>query len=1807
MDIVDHRRTDQRFTDKNQRLVRGIVDQQGVEIFSVMEQRAADTEGTSLVEVVLTGGAPWGFTLKGGLEHREPLLITKIEEGSKAAAAGKLQAGDEIVSINEFLTGYRQEAICLVKGSHKLLTLVVKRKMKMVDIVAQKMPSETDVHVARSFLTKILRSSMRKNRFKGRNEPVSRPHSWHSTKFTESQSEAAKTKLAPAVWSTRCDASSFSHDLSNSWDQTNLQRVSDQFSSLGSMDSLDHSSHSYQHGRLSPAKSNNSIDNLGGGSNSKRDSAYSSFSTSSSTPDYTLSKSNAASTENMLYKVGQCDSGRYGNGRHSQSLNENSRLDDRQGYLQLPARNGGRESPRTEEQPGSRHSSSGRSSFGPVWHVPEKKKRAPSPPPPPPPVRSDSFAATKVHEKGLLPPYSERPATQNVQKPQPRVADGPPIEAADYQQKLIRVSERGPDARRSYNPPPKKESPSSYLSMDSYNNNQLNANRLQSLSSTDVRIGQPPNAYVAHHQRQYSDESTLYTHTRSTAVPKQQSVGSYYSSMQELPTGNFNQYYNQAQVRTSSASLANPPTEQNMESAGHSRYYCVTARQPAQSVSQASLVKVENWKGSTGTESAQGLSERNSAAPTKVQKPKYPLPHPEVQENNGYYRLEDSHDRSPASMEEMPSVKPIVDERGSQKSNSGYHLESHYIGFTHNKQDNLKNCGGVQQRSQQKEPQWPEDEGKICPQKTPMLHSLAQESKHLASKQMEPPNSRRQDALDPLATKQQRRSDRYATTLRNEIQMRRAKLQKSKSDATLTGPNEVEEEAEIWKEESAENSTSSSDGSFNNTYKDHLKEAQARVLGATSFRRRDLEPVLLEHPASPSDTLPSYPTTTSSHPNKDANLQPAFLEAPQSKLIPVAAGGASHTSRIGGRKRFTAEQKVRSYSEPDKMNEVGVGKTHHHSNNPDKATTFADRRKFFESTSKPAFLKPANRPNQQGSFEEQSEVRSSRKLHPNETEESWYERRARAASFGYESSLGALHEDKDNYRDISKKYSDRYMMLEQQRLGTFAEYEATWNEQRKPSEAKNSGMYHSADNILDSGVEEHSKPQYVHERSRSSPSADFYGKNIVVQAKKKAENSQTDQKLPGAKSTDCNISVARLSDGRHKECKSDEKLPVNDQSTEDKRRSTSRQTQPEQLLRTSAENRERAVTLPSDYGYIIQEGETEFKNRDFNKDVPTYLESHTLNNNRIRSQSTGLDNPSSNITAAPYNKKKGPVPQRPPPPKLDKYKRQDIPSSLIDSSESLLSSQRAVGLCSPSIEGPLSTIPAPALDTASTAAEPARAASQSGENQHGKVLENEHRTIEKPDVAQHTTTSSKYPCLLKPSMDVPRSPSPQFAPQRLTDKPPVSIKNETPSRIEKLMENNTTVKMVPIKILHSESHSEKESRQYLLHNIEPISVPDQQEKDQIKTLGTKEQSYSLFCAYTRQKEEQMKEEQDRTCDATQNELLWEEVKDSVSLSPANNAGKANDRAVDDLKTEELAREIVGKDRSLADILDPNIKMKTTMDLMEGIFPKDEQLLEEAQQRRKILPKQNSPKPAEEKKNEESTASLATSSSYYNTSAPKAELLIKMKDMQEQIVEEEEDSEDELDHDLSEKKQELIDSISRKLQVLREARESLQEDIQANIALGEEVEEIVKQVCKPNEFDKFRMFIGDLDKVVSLLLSLSGRLARVENALNSLDETASTEEKRTLTDKRKLLIRQHEDAKELKENLDRRERVVFDILASYLNEENLADYEHFVKMKSALIIEQRKLEDKIKLGEEQLKGLTDSLPLESRQLEHRITF
>ncbi|NXR65251.1 SHRM2 protein, partial [Rhadina sibilatrix] len=1623
----------------------------------------------------------------------------QIEDGSKAAAVDKLLAGDEIVGINDVgLSGFRQEAICLVKGSHKTLKLVVKR----------------------------------------RNDLACRPHSWHATKFTESQPEAATSHLpssnACASWHSSYHASSCSsHDLSNSWDQSSLYRTSDQFSSLGSMDSWDHTPQVAQYGRLSSARSNSSIDHLG--SQSKRDSAYGSFSTSSSTPDHTLSNADTSSTENMLYKVGPWETAKHGS-KSGQFLNDSSGTEDKPGYLPVPIQYENNKNTRTEEHSDGKLTNLGRSSFGPVWYVPDKKKSS-SPPPPPPPLRSDSFAATKGHEKAHGPVYSEGASTQHftaLNRSQPRTDWS--LETAEQQRRPSRACDRRISCSNYKSDLSSEHTFSS--AGERYSSNAGTVNKLQpSLSSTDVRFAQP--AYTYHHQHQYSDESTFYHSARILAAPKDQQHYLSYSGIQDA-------------------------AEQKVDNTGQNRYYCVTAKQPAQGSSKPLQVKDDSWKPAVGTDESLGPHE-NSAVFTMAPNPKYYLPQQSIEssltryENSSHYLVDREGDATCVVVEE--SKKPNHTEKSGQK----------------------KSCENSSEEN---------ESSKISPQKTPMLHSLAQEGKKQSDNNPEVVTER-QTTFDTHLSKQARRSDRFATTLRNEIQMRRAKLQKSRSTATLVGSSETEECSETWKPDSTENITTSPDTNFTSTYKDHLKEAQARVLSATSFKRRDLEPSPAEYlPRSPERKTGSYNSSLLALASEDVS---GFLEATQAKPNPTGSG-THHVSRIGARKRFTTEQKLKSYSEPEKMNEVGMSEAECHAHcrpniSEEALGSFADRWKFFEETSKPAFRKSSQKPGPHGVAEGQPE-RSDRKAQ--EGEDLWNERRGRVASVAPETARAS----KDSaHRGSSNRAAERIGKSAQpQRLGTFAEYEASWKEQWKPVEPRGSGRYHSADNILDTGHEQHGKSQYTHERSRSSPSTDFYKQEVSVEVRRQAEDLKEDGEsiFSNINNLDERNCTVRQSDTVTLRENPQEKSNQLDQNLGHKWKPSVRPLHVQEPTVLPHESRGRSGTLPSDYRYS-QENVNE-KSKDCSLPHLPYSEPQTLNENHS-CQSWGKGEENHRIEPVLLNKKRGPAPQRPPPPKRDKYRRPDISApSLGTSSESLLVAASQ-----------------PFLSSSSSSAEVF--ASQSSLCQSPAVFSGKLKSANPQQLQQVSSTenvcqyleekthlkseSSKYRYLQKPGMESSRSPSPQFAPQKLTDKPPVSLQDENPARIERVIDNNTTVKMVPIKIVHSESSAEKESRQSLVSTMEPPALPSGLEKDQIKTLSTSEQSYSRFCAYTRQGVEPEPEARTKPVDPQPAEEPGSNLKDSSSATQASSYVKAKEKTFEDWKSEELAREIVGRDKSLADILDPNVKIKTTMDLMVGIFPKDEHLLEEAQQRRKLLPKVPSPKISEEKKEEQSAPSaisLTTNSTYYSTSAPKAELLIKMKDMQEQQQQQqsEDDSEDELDHDLSEKKQELIDSISRKLQVLREARETLLEDIQANNILGEEVEAIVKEVCKPNEFDKFKMFIGDLDKVVNLLLSLSGRLARVENALNNLDDSTSPEERRTLVDKQKLLTQQHEDAKELKENLDRRERIVFDILANYLSEENLADYEHFVKMKSALIIEQRELEDKIKLGEEQLKCLTDSL-------------
>ncbi|XP_060126066.1 protein Shroom4-like [Zootoca vivipara] len=80
------------------------------------------------VPVHLAGGAPWGFTLEGGLEHGKPLVVSKVEDGGKASLSQNMCPGDELVNINGTpLYGSRQEALILIKGSYRTLKMIVRR------------------------------------------------------------------------------------------------------------------------------------------------------------------------------------------------------------------------------------------------------------------------------------------------------------------------------------------------------------------------------------------------------------------------------------------------------------------------------------------------------------------------------------------------------------------------------------------------------------------------------------------------------------------------------------------------------------------------------------------------------------------------------------------------------------------------------------------------------------------------------------------------------------------------------------------------------------------------------------------------------------------------------------------------------------------------------------------------------------------------------------------------------------------------------------------------------------------------------------------------------------------------------------------------------------------------------------------------------------------------------------------------------------------------------------------------------------------------------------------------------------------------------------------------------------------------------------------------------------------------------------------------------------------------------------------------------------------------------------------------
>ncbi|BFZ15047.1 hypothetical protein BsWGS_18085 [Bradybaena similaris] len=301
----------------------------------------------------------------------------------------------------------------------------------------------------------------------------------------------------------------------------------------------------------------------------------------------------------------------------------------------------------------------------------------------------------------------------------------------------------------------------------------------------------------------------------------------------------------------------------------------------------------------------------------------------------------------------------------------------------------------------------------------------------------------------------------------------------------------------------------------------------------------------------------------------------------------------------------------------------------------------------------------------------------------------------------------------------------------------------------------------------------------------------------------------------------------------------------------------------------------------------------------------------------------------------------------------------------------------------------------------------------------------------------------------------------------------------------------------------------------------------------------------------------------------------------------------------DEKAKQLAQELENKEQKLSEVLrlDAN---KKRMQYMDGLFsnsadpgsPGDRPTFNPET---RLSLKNHSPQHAPE----DSIDKLAAAK---RSSLPKEYWMSPSKALLEMELRKNEEISKDLTKDINDSstlmkhKEELMEKLHKKLEVLKEEKVSLQQEIADNNMLGQQVCKMVDGKCQnQSEREKFKTYIEDLEKIVRLLLNLSGQLARAENAVQALGPQVDSKLKKLTIDKRERLFAKHEEAKFLKEDIDKRSEPLSGLLRERLTDREFTDYTHFIKMKSKLTIELQELDDKITLGEEQILELKKSIP------------
>lgn len=995
------------------------------------------------------------------------------------------------------------------------------------------------------------------------------------------------------------------------------------------------------------------------------------------------------------------------------------------------------------------------------------------------------------------------------------------------------------------------------------------------------------------------------------------------------------------------------------------------------------------------------------------------------------------------------------------------------------------------------------------------------------------------------------------------------------------------------------------DDSFKKYYKEKLKDAQSKVLRETSFKRRDLQlswphrirqkpelrPTVIHSFSSSQDSETSTDTLTPSVTSEETEKGSIKEEINEECKKEVDKGSEKENgrssnvaqpqvARIGGRKRLTPEQKKMYYSEPEKLNQLGGTPSHSacHSFGNESENVFAveregeehlqqgeqglvaARRKMFETRGRALSASSASKTNlkhlQHKALVEYMERKTGQKVaEPQQPAPQLPPPNRQRHSLGEKPfdwgprPLSGNHESKNTKKKLHRPHSAgrildsstssiRYAQFFSAQSGSGQSsgqpYQPKWRESRGPSQGKSA----SVESLLDQ-PETHS---FFRNRSTSTPHAfQAYESEQDPLPENTMETLSLQQNPPEENS------VKAAPEGQQRvrvvapRGKSMEELGALKLARPSALSKSSEQL--DRLWRHSTGSGEpdrdkRSIAcFPADVQEVKAQGQ--------DRGRKSRWESHEAGKEQdITEKITQGHVQNQTQTKLPLKQNSEPIPSSgedaaP----LNTIGMRNRSRSTSPASGS--SSRLRVHSGSPSSQGPVTD------DFRSSSRPPSEASSNPPSPRDQETSEREVRST------SSTPTQTKPPYENRPSSSrVRTSPSVTGSEREQSVDEPSSDPSADSNHEVSLSCGVTTDPS--LWILPTEEEIKED-----VQNPLPTDVFNDESESSAPPTQTSETSVSPRTSVSDADVSQQENEEKNS--KTEDEKVGENQEMEERGTPEGET-ESREKPVERPQWEELVEAVVKADQSLARVLYPLTNRKTALMLMEQLLSEDTLLMEEHYKKKQ-----------EQKGAAESAETVETAEPPFSLSAP---------DTQK--------TEPQSKADVSEKKRLLVSFIEERLRSLEEARAELQMEIQENVGRGEALEGLVQERCLPVELERYNLFIGDLERVVSLLLCLSARLARVQNALSTVDQHTDVEEKQSLDSRHRLLCKQREDAKDLKDNLDRRESQVSTFLSRQLSAEQLHDYRRFVQTKASLLIRQKDLEEKQRLGEEQLEALHSSL-------------